>query len=287
MNAEIKKRALLLSLCVVVSLPGVAIASLESPSLKLPANLEPAKSWRKDIVLEARSPYARLRLTKLDSLKTIADQFDLNGRDADRLQKQGAKVQKRLRAFMTAGGRRLLAIESLHRDKQLFTGYVNGPNNTYAFLASGLQLSQVVSAVETLQFPGETIESQLDPRIGPQAPLPIPEELRDAPAPLAKEELTAETVPEQPAAMFQKQKPSPWPDRFKSLFGWTMLLVGLGFIWRLISWAGARKSKVSFATTVTKAAPGSAAALTPLPPFKRSPVHVTPLPLPKRNKQTA
>ncbi len=284
MNAENRKRVYLSCIFAVVSLPGGAHASLNSPSLKLPAELEPTTNWRKDIVLEARSPYALMRLTKLKNLKTTADTFDLIGRDANRLKNLGAKVEKRLRAIQTDKGRRLLVIESIHRDKPLYTGYVNGPKNTYAFLASGLHLAQVVTAAESLRFPGDEPQLPTETGIGPESAMPMPEEMRDAPRAVS----AGETIPEKPQPMVQTYKQSPWPNRLKTLFGWTMLLLGIGFIWRLISWAGSRKSLPLTGSTTSTAAPGSAAALTQLPPFKRGKfTSLTPLPLPKKEKQTA
>ncbi|PCI38166.1 MAG: hypothetical protein COB53_05165 [Elusimicrobia bacterium] len=268
MNAETQKRALLLSLCAFLSLPGVAFAVLEAPTLKIPTGLESAEPWRKDIVLEARSSQARIRLTRLDTLKSKVDIFNSIDRDADRLKALGAKVENRLRALLTAKGHRLLAIESMHRKKRLFTGYVSGPKNTYAFLASGLPLSEVVTAVKSLTFPGE--ENQASPTV--EKPLAMPEKLRDSPA---------DVIPQTPVSMVEKKmvSPSPWPGRITTLMGVMMVILGLGFMWRLLSWAYTRRG------TTAGAPPGSAAALTPLPPFKHRTTALTPLPLPKRVKQ--
>lgn len=277
MNAEKPRRFLLLCLSALLSLPAAVSASLESPSLSLPENFKTAENWRGDIVLEAHSADARLRLTKMRGLKTAADHFSLNGADGDRLHKLGAKVEKRLRAFHTASGRRLLAIEATHRDKRLYTGYINGPENTYAFLASGLPLSAVAVAVETLRFPGEEISPERDSRAGAAGPadafaLPPAAEMKDALAPLPEEKT-------EPAV---ESGPSPWPGRFKALLGWTMLLIGFGFIWRLIFWAKNRRHNAVIPTAVPPVppAPGSAAALTPLPPFKKKIKRmIEPLPL--------
>ncbi|OIO08104.1 MAG: hypothetical protein AUJ52_08870 [Elusimicrobia bacterium CG1_02_63_36] len=254
------KSALFLFLLPLLSFPGAAIASLDAPAMKLPADMEPAKAWRDDIVLEAHSPYARLRLTRMKSKITVADQLALNGRDADRLKAQGATVQPRIRAFTTADGRRLLAIESQHRDKPLFTGYVNGPKETYAFLASGLTRTQVMKAVETLQLPGE----------GAATAMPMPEELRDSPAPLPAGETSAPSTPEPARAlMYEPDRVSPWPQRFEVMLAFTMFLVGLGFVWRLTAWVASRGKQTA------AAAPGSASNL---PAFRRASVGTTPLP---------
>jgi hypothetical protein len=277
-----KNSALILSLAALVSLTGAASASLEKPSIKLPTDLEPANAWRTDIVVEAHSPYSRVRITRLKERLTVADHFDLNARDARKLQSQGAKVEQRLRSFKTAGGRRLLALESLHRDKSLFTGYVNGPKNSYAFLAAGLTRTQVMQAVESLEFPGEIASSgplgaeaapstdnasragraENDPRLDSEA-MPMPEELRDSPAPLRN--ISDSTSPQ---LMYEPQEVSPWPKRLEAFFTLTMVLVGIGFVWRLVAWGLAMNKK----TTDTH--PGSA---TTLPPFQRKSVATQPL----------
>lgn len=293
------KPVLLLSLFTLLCGPVPSFASLDAPAIKLPADLEPAKSWRDDIVLEAHSPYARLRLTRLKSKMTVADHLSLNGRDADRLRAQGATVEPRLRAFTTAGGRRLLAIESTHREKPLFTGYVNGPAGSYAFLASGLTRTQVMKTVATLELPGERVAPELDPRIGAPAAakaveaapltakadagralnavaetaMPMPSELRDAPAALPEED----SAP-QPALMYEPDQVSPWPQRFEIFLALTMFLVGLGFVWRLAAWAASRGKSAE------ENAPGSPSNL---PPFRRSSVATRPLIRPSDDREPA